>query len=159
MTALEPVTALLALVLLATLTGIELCVAAFFHPVLDTLDHRARVDARALSAARLGAVMPFGYAFAAGAAAAATAAPAFGDGSVASTGLWGLATATLIGIIGTTIVVLVPLNNHIAEGDADPERNGDHAGLDALARWDRLHRMRTAALALTVLLEIGAAMA
>lgn len=152
----ELASAVIALALLSSLTGVEFCVAAFFHPVAARLPEPAALAARALSAARLGAAMPAWYALAAFTAFLA----AWGAGSPAATWMWSLMTSGLALIIAATILVLVPINSAIARGAREAAGAADAAEArrmrDDIARWDRLHRLRTLALAAVVVVEMAA---
>lgn len=156
----EHASAVIALVVLSSLTGVEFCVAAFFHPVAARLPEPAAMAARALSAARLGAAMPAWYALAALTALLA----AWGAVSPAATWMWSLMTAGLALIIAATILVLVPINSAIARGAREAGAAADAAADAAEARrmrgdidrWDRLHRLRTLALAAAVVVEMVA---
>lgn len=152
----ELASAVIALSVLSSLTGVEFCVAAFFHPVAARLPEPAAMAARALSAARLGAAMPAWYALAALTALLA----AWGAVSPAATWMWSLMTAGLALIIAATILVLVPINSAIARGAREAGAAADAAEARRMrgdiARWDRLHRLRTLALAAAVVVEMVA---
>lgn len=159
MPSVELASAVIALVVVSTLTGVEFCVAAFFHPVAGRLPEPAAMAARALSAARLGAAMPAWYALSALTALLA----AWGAGSPAGTWMWSSMTAGLTLIIAATIIVLVPINSAIARGARDACAADDAAEArrmrGAIAQWDRLHRLRTLALAAVMVVEMAAAWA
>ncbi|ANI91906.1 anthrone oxygenase family protein [Dietzia timorensis] len=152
----ELASAVIALSVLSSLTGVEFCVAAFFHPVAARLPEPAAMAARALSAARLGAAMPAWYALAALTALLA----AWGAVSPAATWMWSLMTAGLALIIAATILVLVPINSAIARGAREAGAAADAAEARRMrgdiARWDRLHRLRSLALAAAVVVEMVA---
>ena len=152
----ELASAVIALSVLSSLTGVEFCVAAFFHPGAARLPEPAAMAARALSAARLGAAMPAWYALAALTALRA----AWGAVSPAATWMWSLMTAGLALIIAATILVLVPINSAIARGAREAGAAADAAEARRMrgdiARWDRLHRLRTLALAAAVVVEMVA---
>jgi hypothetical protein len=131
-----------ALVLLASLIGVELCVAAFFHPTLNSLNQEASMAGRARSARDLGKVMPFWYAAASVSGGIATWASWPGT----ATWLWGLATLMLVAVIVATVAVLVPLNTLIASHA--PSQPAD------ISRWDQLHRLRTGALVVALAIEV-----
>lgn len=144
--------AVLAIVALASLTGVELCVAAFFHPTLERLGDAARAFGRARSAAALGRVMPLWYIAALFAAGLATG-QAFVSGGTLPAALWVVCTAALIAVIVVTVVVLVPLNTTLAAGDGGGDMEA-HRRISA--RWDALHRGRTLVLGCILLLEVTA---
>ena len=162
----ELATSVVALVVISSLTGVEFCVAAFFHPVVGRLSPRAALEAHSLSAARLGAAMPAWY----GLAALTAFLAACFAGSSAGTWLWSLVTAALAFVIVATIRVLVPINSAIARGaghtaeadgrdDDDDVADGTRRVRDDIARWDRLHRLRTLVLAVVGSVEIVAVLA
>lgn len=152
----ELASAVVALVVLSSLTGVELCVAAFFHPVVNRLAPHATMAAHALSAARLGAAMPAWYALSALTALLAACGAAF----PLATWMWSFMTAALALIIASTIVVLVPINSAVARGVGDAANATQVRRMRAdIARWDRLHRLRTFALSAVVVVEMAAALA
>ena len=69
-------------------------------------------------------------------------------------------TAALALIIASTIVVLVPINSAVARGVGDAANATQVRRMRAdIARWDRLHRLRTFALSAVVVVEMAAALA
>lgn len=147
--------AVLAIATLASLTGVELCVAAFFHPTLERLDDAARAVARARSAVVLGRVMPLWYIAALIAAGLATG-QAIVSGGMLPAALWVVCTVGLIAVIVVTVVVLVPLNTTLAaSGPGGPGGEAESHRRTA-ARWDALHRGRTLALGVVLLVEVTA---
>ncbi|HZC43455.1 MAG TPA: hypothetical protein VE195_04725 [Acidobacteriaceae bacterium] len=123
-----------------TLVGVEFSVSAFVNPAAWRLEPEAQLKMLSRFALVLGKVMPVWYPI--------------------STVLLGiltwlywhtpgraiLLTADAIWILTSvaSIVLLVPLNSRVAEGDADWQR---------IHRiWDRRHRVRIAALALAAVL-------
>lgn len=58
-------------------------------------------------------------------------------------GLCGIAAGLMAAVVLLTVTMLVPINNRIAQWPATGELSRELA-----ARWDRLHRLRVAVLAL-----------
>ena len=125
---------------LLTLLGVEFSVSAFTNPVVWRLEPESQLKALRRFAVVGGKVMPAWY--------------------LLSTLFIGIQTwlawhsparsilltvdAILVVIAVASIFVLVPLNNRLAKGDADWQR---------IHRiWDRIHRVRIAALATAALL-------
>lgn len=135
------------LVVLVTgpLVGVEFGVTAFSHRIVERLPDGAYWQGRGDSARILGKVMPFWYG-AAGllqiAAAIVRPEPLF------------IAAVVLMGVVMLlTFALLVPVNNRVAAwaGPGDISR-------DDARRWDRLHWLRVALLAVAfVLLVVGSA--
>lgn len=134
---------ILAVLVTGALVGVEFGVTAFSHPILERLPEAAYSQGRSASARILGRVMPFWY------------------------GLVVLLLLTVVVlqpeplyfaavvVMGTamllTFTLLVPANNRVAAwaGPADVSR-------ELAARWDRLHWVRVALLAVVfVLLVVG----
>lgn len=119
--------------------GVEFAVSAFINPILRQLDPAARADATRLFARKLGFVMPFWY--------AGSFVLLLAEGFVRrhTGGLALLLTASGIwaAVIVLTLAFLVPINNRIIQlpqGTFPPEAEREHR------RWDRMHRVRVAAL-------------
>ena len=137
---------ILALVVVGTLVGAEFSVAAFFGPILGRLPDDGFGAARAESARLFGRVMPFwyvaGWALLAGVAAVSGGSQRW---------LFGAGAVLMVVTVLLSVVVLVPINNRIAAW-----RNPGEASRALAARWDRLHWLRVAILALVfVLLGLG----
>lgn len=129
--------ATLSLVSLAVLVGVELTVAVFLHPIVNRMHPESAVSGRAMSARRLGAVMPWWYA-ATSLLVALTAVLAWRNaGPVA---LWAVCAGTLVLVVVVSVTVLVPLNSSIARRGDDDTNGG--AGAD-MRTWDRWHAVRT----------------
>ncbi|MGB3477072.1 MAG: DUF1772 domain-containing protein [Mycobacterium sp.] len=136
---------ILALVVVGTLVGSEFAVAAFFRPILGRLPDDAFWAARGDGAGLLGKVMPFWY--------LASFALLLGVAAVAGSQRWliGAGAILMVAVVLLSVVVLVPINNKIAAWRAPDEGSRVLA-----ARWDRLHWLRVAMLAVIfVLLAIG----
>lgn len=131
------------------LIGVEFAVSAFVNPVLWRLDSPAQSAAIRLFARRLGAAMPFWYI----ASLLLLAAVTFGRIHQPGVVLLGVAIGIWIAVIVLTLLFLVPINNRMAQMDADAfteTARREHR------KWDTLHRVRVAALAVAmVILLIG----
>lgn len=134
-------------VLVGLMVGVEFAVAAFVNPILDRLPDDGGLAARSDAARVLGRVMPFWY-----------------IGAVILTALWAtltwghpaavpvtVAAVLLVASVAMSILLLVPINNRVAQwstGAAPADWR------QQLGRWDRLHYLRvvviTAAFALLV---------
>ena len=141
---------LLALLLLGTLTGNELAVSAFVHPVLSRLpddQHAASVQAIARV---YGKYAPFWYA----ATLLALIALAWRTRSdEPGKALFGVSAALMMVVLIFTLVGPVPINNRVSAWNLnDLPRNWK----DERSRWDRLHAIRVALLfASLVALALG----
>jgi uncharacterized membrane protein len=134
----------------AIMVGNEFAVAAFVHPQLQRLDHRAHAQAAAPLAHSLGKAMPiwYGIALLLILGAASEHRPlSNGPGLLIASAavLWA---ATIV----FTITALVPINNRIAA--LNPEHPYD-GWLNDRNRWDHLHRIRVALLVMSVLLLLS----
>lgn len=129
--------ATLSLASLAVLVGVELAVAVFLHPIVNRMHPESAASGRAMSARRLGAVMPWWYA-ATSLAVVLTAVLAWRSGGPVA--LWAFCAGTLVLVVVVSVTVLVPLNSSIArrsDHDADGGTGGD------IRTWDRWHAVRT----------------
>lgn len=131
---------------LAVLTGVELAVGAFLHPIVNRLPAPHSVTGRVMSARRLGAVMPWWYAATTLLSGLTTVLAWRADGPVLP---WGINTAVLVLVIVLSAAVLVPLNTSIAGRTAREADEGDGADI---RRWDRLHSLRICMLASVVVM-------
>src|SRR5882724_4082946 len=135
---------ILALTILTTLClglmiGTEFSVSVFINPILRRLDLPGQARAIPLFARRLGTAMPFWYAASLLLLVSEAIVYRHGSGDV----LLIIASAIWIAVIILTLVILVPINNRMAQlnSDAFPqEAQREHD------KWDRLHRFRVAAL-------------
>lgn len=137
---------ILAMLVVGTLVGSEFAVAAFFRPILGRLPDDAFRAARGDGAGLLGKVMPFWY--------LASFALLVVVGVVVDSQRWLIAAGTglMTLVVLMTVVVMVPINNRIAAW-----RTTGEVSRALAARWDRLHWLRVALLAVVfVLLVIGA---
>lgn len=126
--------------LLLTVVGIEFSVSAFVNPSASRLDHASQQIMLGHFAAVLGKVMPVCYPAVLVLLGIETwlhwHAPGFAA-LLAGSVMWFLASIA-------SILFLVPLNNRVIQGVAGWQN--DHR------RWDRLHRVRVATLAVAGIL-------
>jgi uncharacterized membrane protein len=134
------------------LTGVELAIGVFVHPVLSKLRDAAHVEAVQPLARLLGKVMPFWYAAALLLVVASLLARAVGTRS-----WWAcLSTAVLLAVaVVFSLILEVPINNRVASwnlnalpGDWRADRR----------RWDQYHSVRIAILVLASLALLAAAL-
>lgn len=137
----------LAVVITGPMVGVEFAVAAFTNPVLARLPDEAFRAGRSDAARVLGKAMPFWYL----ATLAALAVAAVVAGGGVSGWLCGIAAGLMAAVVVLTVTMMVPINNRIGAWSATGELSRALA-----ARWDRLHWLRVAILAvLFVLLTIA----
>ncbi len=130
------------------LTGIEFAVSAFVNPVVWKLDDLAQWQAIRLFARRLGTAMPFWYVASLLLLVSAMIDHLHRPGVI----LIGAATSVWVAIIVLTLLFLVPINNRMAGMDADAfteSARREHR------KWDILHRMRVAALAVSMVMFLA----
>ena len=133
---------LIAVLVTLILTGIELAIGVFVHPVLSRLHDAAHAEAAKPLAKLLGKVMPFCYAAALILVVISLFARAVGTWS-----WWAcLSSAVLLAVtVPFTLVCLVPINNRIAGLNLNAlpgEWKGDRR------RWDQYHSIRVVILML-----------
>ena len=146
----EPFTAVVAIVVIGLLVGIEAAVAFALHPVLLRLPAGPAIAARADGARLLGRTMPIVY-----------------IGSlvvtvVLSVLLWGRPEAALFGVAAALLVVsvvmstvlLVPINNRTKAWTAEDHPENWRV---QMRRWDRLHVVRVAVIVAAFALVASAA--
>jgi hypothetical protein len=136
-------------VCLGLLIGNELAVSAFINPILNRLDDHAQAQGIRLFAKRLGGVMPFWYGASLLLMVTGAIARRFGPGALLLTTACALWAAVII----HTILVLVPINNRMIQmdpGRVSPDAKREHE------KWDRLHRLRVAALAASMVCFLAA---
>jgi len=115
--------------------GTELAVSVFIHPTIRELDEATQAKALSLFARTLGRAMPFWY----GASLALEIVEAYVRRHEATVPLLVIAIVIWIGIIVFTILVMVPINNKIAQltpQDLPADWGRSHR------KWDTLHRWR-----------------
>ncbi|MFI9273694.1 anthrone oxygenase family protein [Kitasatospora sp. NPDC052896] len=133
--------AVVTIVVVGVMVGVEFAVAAFVNPILDRLPNDGGLGARSDGARVLGRIMPFWYL---GSVALGTVWAALAWGG-ASASLVATGTALLVLGVVMSILLLVPINSRVAtwsnEGaPADWKRQ--------LERWDRLHHVRVGVIVL-----------
>jgi len=125
------------------LIGVEFAVSAFVNPVVWQLDDTAQSAAIRLFAKRLGTAMPFWYIASMLLLVAVTIVHLHQPGAV----LLGIAVGIWAAVIAMTLLFLVPINNRLARmnaGAITQETLREHR------KWDTLHRVRVAALAVAM---------
>jgi uncharacterized membrane protein len=137
----QDVLAVVTVVVVGLMVGVEFAVAVFVNPILDRLPSDGGLGARSDGARVLGRVMPFWY---------------IGSvvlGAVWAALAWGGAGATLIAAgaallvlsVVMSILLLVPINSRVAAWS----REGAPADWkQQVRRWDRLHYVRVAVIVL-----------
>ncbi|GAA2346925.1 DUF1772 domain-containing protein [Streptomyces cuspidosporus] len=133
----QDVLAVVTVVVVGLMVGVELAVAAFVNPILDRLPEDGGLAARSDGARVLGRVMPFWY-IGSMVLGALWTLHAWGDSRVA---LIVTATALLVVSVVMSILLLVPINSRVAQWS-----NGDLPTdwREQLRRWDRFHFVRVA---------------
>ncbi|MFG2628915.1 anthrone oxygenase family protein [Streptomyces sp. NPDC048473] len=137
----QDVLAVVTVVAVGLMVGVEFAVAVFVNPILDRLPNDGGVEARSDGARVLGRVMPFWY---------------IGSvvlGAVWSTLTWGDAGASLVAAgavllvvsVVMSILLLVPINSRVATWSQE--------GVPAdwkqqVGRWDRFHYVRVGVIVL-----------
>lgn len=134
---------ILAVLVLGTLVGSEFAVTAFLHPVLGRLPDDAFRAARSDDSRLLGRVMPFWY--------LVSLALVVASAGVAGPQRWliGTGAALMVAVVLITVTMMVPINNRIAAW-----RGTDEVSRPLSARWDRLHWLRVAILAVSFVLLV-----
>lgn len=135
------VLAVVTVVVVGLLVGVEFAVAVFVNPIFDRLPGTAGLLARTDGARVLGRLMPFWYV---GATLLAVVWLVL-DGGGAAVVPVGVGIALLVVAVVLSVTLLVPINNRVrtwSEGDAPADWR------DQVGRWDRLHYFRTALLVL-----------
>jgi uncharacterized membrane protein len=135
------VLAVVTVVVVGLMVGVEFAVAVFVNPILDRLPNDHGLDARSDGARVLGRIMPFWY-----------------IGSVILGAVWAIfawggagaslvvaATALLVLSVVMSILLLVPINSRVATWSQD--------GVPAdwrqqVGRWDRFHYVRVGVIVL-----------
>lgn len=140
----ELIVQIVAVLIMGTLVGVEFGVAAFTNPIVERLPDQGYRQARATGARILGTVMPFWY--------LAAAALLVGVWWLGRSPLAIAAVAVMGVVIVLTLTTLVPINNRVAASvGAGPEE----VPVRELAhRWDRLHWLRVALLAVAFALLV-----
>ncbi|MCQ8187044.1 DUF1772 domain-containing protein [Streptomyces rugosispiralis] len=143
--------AIVTVVVVGLLVGVEFAVAAFVNPIISRLPDNGGLAARGDGARILGKVMPFWY-IGAVVLSAFWAALARGD---AGAGIIVTATALLVLSVLMSIALLVPINSRVAQWTED---SVPADWREQLGRWDRFHYLRVGVIiAAFVLLVVGMA--
>ena len=133
------VLAVVTVVVVGVLVGVEFAVAVFVNPIVDRLPGTAGLLARSDGARVLGRVMPPWYG---GATVLALVWLVLDRGGVAVVPV-GVAIALLVVAVVLSVTLLVPINNRVrtwSEGGAPADWR------EQVGRWDQLHYFRTALL-------------
>ena len=143
---------LFAVLVTVLLTGSELAIGLFVHPVLSKLQDAAHAEAAKPLAVLLGKLMPFWYAAALLFVVASLFARAVG------TWPWWVcfSSAALLAItVPFSLICLIPINNRIAAWDLNALPDG---WKDDRRRWDTYHAARIAILFLASVAMLTAAL-
>ncbi|RYJ23241.1 putative membrane protein [Streptomyces sp. L-9-10] len=137
----QEVLAVVTVVVVGVMVGVEFAVAVFVNPILDRLPNDGGLGARSDGARVLGRVMPFWYI------------SSVVLGAVWSALTWGAAgasfvaagTVLLVVSVVMSILLLVPINSRVA--------TWSHEGVPAdwkqqVGRWDRFHYVRVCVIVL-----------
>ncbi|MFF4695099.1 DUF1772 domain-containing protein [Streptomyces chattanoogensis] len=141
--------AVVTVVVVGVMVGVEFAVAVFVNPILDRLPNDGGLDARSDGARVLGRVMPFWYigSVVLGALWAALAWGGAGATFVAA------GTVLLVLSVVMSILLLVPINSRVATWS----REGVPADWkQQVRRWDRFHYVRVGVIVLAFALFVVA---
>ncbi len=123
-----------AILVIVSMLGTEFSISAILNPALDRLDRATWLKTMPELARAIGKVMPFWYAI----GLLCICAEVYFHFNAAS--LWWLGVAGFLWVVGIvySITMLVPINNRIANAQAETDSiaAADHR------RWDALHRWR-----------------
>jgi uncharacterized membrane protein len=133
--------AIITVVVVGMMVGVEFAVAVFVNPILDRLPNNGGLDARSDGARVLGRIMPFWY-IGSVVLGTAWAALAWGDDGAK---LVAAAAALLVLSVVMSILLLVPINSRVAawSHEGAPEDWKQQVG-----RWDRFHYVRVGVIVL-----------
>lgn len=131
----QHVLAIVTVVVVGLMVGVEFAVAAFVNPIFDRLPNDAGLAAHGDGGRVLGKVMPFWY-IASLVLNAVWAALAWGQ---AGTGLVVAAAALLVVSVLMSITLLVPINNRLTQWTHD---SVPADWKQQIRRWDRFHYVR-----------------
>jgi Domain of unknown function (DUF1772) len=126
------------------LIGAELAVSAFINPVVWKLDLAAQARAFRLFGRRLGRAMPVWYI----ASLLLLVSETITHRHESHVGLLGVAIAFWGAAIALSLLSLVPINNRMVRLDAD---GWTESAQRELRKWDGLHRVRVAVLAVAMI--------
>lgn len=133
------VLAVVTLVVVGVMVGVEFAVAVFVNPIFNRLPRESALAARGDGARILGRVMPVWY-ISSTVLAAVWAVLGWGQAQAV---VWavGLGAGLLVVSVVMSLVLLVPINSRVARWSAgDVPADWDRQ----LARWDRFHYVRVA---------------
>jgi len=139
-----------AILCIGLMIGTEFSVSAFINPVLRKLDDRTRLAGIRLFAAKLGFAMPFWYAL----SLLFLIAETFLLRHQPQVSLLIAAIAIWAAVIVLTLLFLVPINNRLAQ--LAPDTSEPRKAFEQHATWDKMHRLRVAALTLAMVLFLVA---
>jgi len=125
------------------LIGVELAVSAFINPVVWKLDLSAQARAFPLFGRRLGRAMPVCYI----ASLLLLVSEMITYRHEPRVGLLGFAIAFWVAAIALSLLSLVPINNRMVRADANGFTESTQR---ELRKWDSLHRVRVALLAIAM---------
>lgn len=127
--------AVITVVVVGLMVGVEFAVAVFINPILDRLPNDGGVHARSDGARVLGRIMPFWYI---GSVVLGSVWAAVGWGGPGAP-LVAAGTALLVLSVVMSILLLVPINKRVATWSREgvPTDWKQQVG-----RWDRLHYLR-----------------
>ncbi|WP_086707913.1 DUF1772 domain-containing protein [Streptomyces antimycoticus] len=135
------VLAVVTVVVVGVMVGVEFAVAAFVNPILDRLPDDGGLDARSDGARVLGRVMPFWY-IGSVVLGAVWAAVTWGD---AGSSFIAAGTLLLVLSVVMSVLLLVPINSRVATWS----REGVPADWkQQVGRWDRFHYVRVGVIVL-----------
>ncbi|MFJ7493161.1 anthrone oxygenase family protein [Streptomyces sp. NPDC097727] len=137
----QDVLAVVTVVVVGLMVGVEFAVAVFVNPILDRLPNDGGVEARSDGARVLGRVMPFWY-IGSVVLGAVWSTLTWGD---AGTSLVAAGAALLVVSVVMSILLLVPINSRVATWSLE--------GVPAdwkqqVGRWDRFHYVRVGVIVL-----------
>ncbi|MBA2811019.1 DUF1772 domain-containing protein [Streptomyces sp. KM273126] len=145
----QDVLAVVTVVVVGVMVGVEFAVAAFVNPILDRLPNDGGLGARSDGARVLGRVMPFWYIGSVVLGVVWAAVAWGGDGA----SLVAAGTALLVLSVVMSILLLVPINSRVATWSTE--------GVPAdwkqqVGRWDRFHHVRVGVIVLAFALFVVA---
>ncbi|MFB7663592.1 DUF1772 domain-containing protein [Kitasatospora sp. NPDC056138] len=141
----QDVLAVVTVVMVGLMVGVEFAVAAFVNPILDRLPDDGGVAARSDGARVLGRIMPFWY-IGSVALGAVWAAVAWGGAGAA---LVVTGTVLLVLSVVMSILLLVPINSRVA---AWSQEGVPTDWKQQVGRWDRFHYVRVGVIVLAFVL-------
>ena len=137
--------AIVTVVVVGMMVGVEFAVAVFFNPIMDRLPDAGRIAAHSDGARVLGRVMPFWYIGSMLLGAVWAAVAWGGTGASAATA----ATALLAVSVVMSVLLLVPINNRAKTWDTEG-RPADWKQQEG--RWNRYHYVRVGVIVLALAL-------